>query len=81
MQKIRKERADALRIFLSIPKAAVNNIYNGLSNINEVKEIEDDALDEGAADVNVVAVSGGNATPILRQLFIRYFGTLCKDYF
>ena len=79
--KIKKERSDTLRIFLSIPKAAVNTIFISLNNNNEVKEIEDEAIEETRVE-HTINVRGNttNSVPILKQLLERYVFVLCIDF-
>ena len=79
LRTLRIERTDTLKIFLSIPKAAINTIYNRVNGEDEVKEIDDEAI-EDKIDVDVYGVESRDSLPILKQLLIRYL-TVLGNYF
>jgi hypothetical protein len=76
--KIRTERKDVLRIFLSVPKSAITSICESLVEKDETKDIEDEALADDFEDTTVFLEHEGGTVPILGKLNIRYGGSLGK---
>ena len=74
LRRIRNERFAILRIFLSVPKTTVNGILNSLDNKNQVKEIEESAVEEISSGDNSTYFEKEkkNAMPILKRISIRY---------
>ncbi len=75
--KIKTERSNTLKLFLSVPKGAINLILNNMNN-EEVKEIEDDAFDEGTYESHTVESDYSVSMTVLNNLVARYLGALCK---
>ena len=77
--KIKQERSNILRLFLSIPKAAMSTILSNLNSGNEVKEIEDEAFEDSQDIIIAASDYAHTSTSLLNKLSIRYHATLCKE--
>ena len=77
IRKIKAERTDTLKLFLTIPKGLINNIISSL--FQETKEIEDDAFDEYQSDHVIAIESITSSASMLNKLTKRYAALLCKS--
>eukprot|EP01114_Cavostelium_apophysatum_P022278 TRINITY_DN8005_c0_g1_i1.p2 TRINITY_DN8005_c0_g1~~TRINITY_DN8005_c0_g1_i1.p2 ORF type:complete len:771 (+),score=191.73 TRINITY_DN8005_c0_g1_i1:2526-4838(+) len=68
---IRRERTEALKLFLLIPKTVIANIYDNLDKQAENKEAEEMVGEDTSENIDLDD-TGVKQLPIIQQLFFRY---------